>query len=108
MAKYMLVVGMNLEDPSTDSEFNEWYNHTHFPDVLETNGFVRATRWQHTNPGDKDAKYLALYEIETDNIQETMKALDDTITKKRAEGRMSSLGVPVIMGTYQNIFSMEQ
>lgn len=108
MGKYMLVVGLNCSDPSKEDEFNEWYNYTHFPDVLETQGFVRATRWQHTSPGEKDAKFLALYEIESDDVQATMKALDETIAAKRAEGRMSDLGAMVIMGVYSHLYELEQ
>lgn len=105
MAKYMLVVGLNCSDPKKEGEFNTWYNKTHFPDVLETQGFVRATRWEHTDPKEKDAKFLALYEIETDDIKKTMKALDDTIAVKRKAGRMSDLGKMVIMGTYKHLYS---
>ena len=107
MGKYMLVVGLNCTDSAKEAEFNDWYNNIHFPDVLETQGFVRATRWEHISPGEKDAKFLALYEIETDNIQATMQALNETIAKKREEGRMSSLGSPVIMGTYTHLYALD-
>ena len=69
MGKYMLVVGMKVDDPANEAEFNDWYNTIHFPDVLETPNFERATRWENTEPRLADAKYLALYEIETDDIQ---------------------------------------
>ncbi len=107
MGKYMLLVGMKVTDPSNEAEFNTWYNNTHFPDVLENPNFIRATRWEHTAPKPDDAKYLALYEIETDDIQATMKGLDETIAEKRKVGRMSTLGTPVIIGTYKQIFSMD-
>ena len=108
MAKYVFIVGMNVADPNNESAFNDWYNDIHFPDVLETPNFVRATRWEHTEPKPKDAKYLALYEIETDDIQAAMKGLDETIAVKREAGRMSTLGTPVIIGTYKQIFSMDK
>jgi hypothetical protein len=107
MGKYMLVVGMNVADPANEGEFNDWYNNIHFPDVLETPNFMRATRWEHTGPKPEDAKYLALYEIETDDIQTAMKGLNETIAAKREAGRMSNLGTPVIMGTYKQIFSLD-
>jgi hypothetical protein len=107
MGKYMLVVGMKVDDPANEAEFNDWYNNTHFPDVLETPNFVRATRWEHTEPKPEDAKYLALDEIETDDIQEAMKGLNETIAVKREAGRMSNLSTPVIMGTYKQIFSLD-
>ncbi len=103
----MFVVGMNVSDPANEAEFNDWYNNIHFPDVLETPTFIRATRWEHTEPKPEDAKYLALYEVETDDIQATMKSLNETIAVKREAGRMSNLGRPVIIGTYKQIFSMD-
>lgn len=106
MGKYMLVVGMKVDDPANEAEFNNWYNTIHFPDVLETPNFERATRWESTEPRLADAKYLALYEIETDDIQAAMKGLDETIAQKSKAGRMSSLGTPVIIGTYKQIFSL--
>ncbi|UCC16061.1 MAG: hypothetical protein JSU58_06710 [Dehalococcoidales bacterium] len=106
MGKYMLVVGMKVADPVNEAEFNDWYNNIHFPDVLETPNFERATRWENTEPRLADAKYLALYEIETDDIQAAMKGLDETIAEKSKAGRMSNLGTPVIIGTYKQIFSL--
>ena len=107
MGKYLLLVGMKVADPANEAEFNDWYNNIHFPDVLETPNIKRATRWENTEPRIADAKYLALYEIETDDIQAAMKGLDETIAEKREAGRMSSLGTPVIIGTYKQIFSMD-
>ena len=108
MNKYMLVVGLNCSDPLKEGEFNDWYNNTHLPDVLETKGFVRATRWEHTDPKKEDAKYLALYSIETDDIQATMKDLQDNLAVKRAAGRMSNLGSRVLMGVYKQIISLDK
>ena len=107
MGKYMFVVGMNVSNPANEAEFNDWYNNIHFPDVLEAPNFVRATRWEHTEPKPEDAKYLALYEVETDDLQSTMKSLDETIAEKREAGRMSNLGTPVIIGTYKQIYSLD-
>ncbi len=107
MEKHMLVVALNCSDPAKEGEFNDWYNTIHLPDVLETPGFVRATRWEHTAPKEEDAKFLALYEIETDDIQVTMKALQDNLAVKREAGRMSDLGSRVLNGTYKQISSLE-
>ena len=85
MAKYLLVVETNSSDPAREAEFNEWYDKTHLPDVLETPGFTRATRYEIIDPSDGKAKFLATYEIEADDIDEAMKALGDNMTKKRAE-----------------------
>ncbi len=108
MEKHILVVAINCSDPAREDEFNEWYDTIHLPDVLETPGFVRATRWEHTDPKEKDAKFLALYDIETDDIQATMKALQDNLAVKREAGRMSNLGTRVLMGQYKQISSLEK
>ncbi|WP_067673016.1 DUF4286 family protein [Nocardia miyunensis] len=75
MPKYTFVVFTNAVE-GQDSEYNEWYDGTHVPDVLAVPGFVSARRFKITGnehgavppPG----KYLALYDIETDDIERTM------------------------------------
>ena len=108
MEKHILVVALNCSDPAKEDEFNEWYNTTHLPDVLETPGFIRATRWEHTDPKEEDAKFLALYDIETDDIQAAMKALQENLDAKREAGRMSNLGSRVFRGVYKQISSLEK
>jgi hypothetical protein len=105
MAKYMLVVGMNVPDPSKEKEFNDWYNKIHIPDVLEIPEFKKASRLEHVSPGEKDTKFMALYEIETSDIKATMKALDSKVAEKRKAGRMSELGKPVMVGFYKQTYS---
>jgi hypothetical protein len=108
MEKYILVVGLNCSDSAKEGEFNEWYNTIHLPDVLETSGFVRATRWEHTDPKKEDAKFLALYSIEAEDIKATMKALQDNLAAKSKAGRMSNLGALVIMGVYKQIHALDK
>ena len=106
MGKYMLVVALNCVDPAREAELNNWYNEIHLPDVLETPGFHKATRWEHIGPKEDDAKFLALYEIETDDIEKTMQALQDTLAAKSQAGRMSDLGSRVLMGAYRQTTSL--
>lgn len=103
MEKYILVVALNCSDPAKEGEFNEWYNNIHLPDVLQRSGFVRATRWEHTDPKEEDAKFLALYDIETDNFEATMEVSREDAAAKKEAGRMSDLGSVVLMGTYKQI-----
>jgi hypothetical protein len=79
MAKYTFVVMTNATS-GKDAEFNEWYNKQHIPDVLTVPGFVRAQRFRLADArmgGDtnKPHRYLALYEIETDDLPRTLKEL---------------------------------
>ena len=101
MAKWLTIVGTNCADAARETEFNEWYDKIHLPDVLETPGFVRATRYENTEPSEGEAKFLALYEIETDDIDAFMKANAENMAKKRAEGRFSELLVIVSRGSYR-------
>ncbi len=108
MAKWLLVVGSNCADTAREAEYNEWYNKTHFPDVLETPGFTGATWYENTEPAEGEAKYLALYEIETDDIDGFMKAHNSNMDKKKAAGRFNELLVRVFRGVYKQISSVSR
>jgi len=108
MAKWLQVIETNCSNAARESEFNEWYDKTHLPDVLETPGFVRAIRYENTKPSEGQAKFLAIYEIETDDIDGFMKANVENMGKKRAEGRFSELLVMVSRGLYKQISSLSK
>ena len=108
MAKWLLVVETNCADAARETEFNEWYDKTHLPDVLETPGFIRATRYENTEPSEGEAKFLATYEIETDDIDRFIKAHTDNMARKRAEGRFSELLVLVSRGFYRQLSSISR
>lgn len=80
MPKYTFVVFTNSV-AGKDAEFNAWYNTHHVPDVLNVPGFVAAQRFRLADTqftrdeGSKAFNYLALYEIETDDIAATLKEL---------------------------------
>lgn len=78
MAKYTFVVFTNPVE-GKEAEFNEWYNKHHIPDVLNVPGFVSGQRFRLTDTqfgGDGGPRrYLALYEIETDDLAATLNEL---------------------------------
>jgi len=78
MAKYTFVVLTNPV-PGKDAEYNEWYNKQHLPDVLNIPGLVCAQRFRlaedQPQVEEKTHKYLALYEIETDDLPAVFKEL---------------------------------
>ena len=82
MAKYTFVVLSNPTTSGQEAEYNEWYNKIHIPDVLNVPGFVAAQRFKVADAQLADRapahRYLALYEIETDDPR---RSLDDL--KKR-------------------------
>ncbi|MGE0798386.1 MAG: hypothetical protein AB7G13_04260 [Lautropia sp.] len=60
-------------DPTREDEYHAWYNGIHIPDILKTPSFVSARRYEAREPRDGRGRFLAVYEIETDDIAETMK-----------------------------------
>ncbi len=106
MDKWLLLVGTNCSDAEREDEFNDWYDNTHLPDVLETPGFLGATRYENAEPSDGQAKFLALYEIETDDIDGFLKLNNENLAKKREEGRFSELLVIVSRGLYRQTGSL--
>jgi hypothetical protein len=89
MERWLLVVETNCTDPAKEKEFNQWYNKTHIPDLLSTPGILSATRYENPNPGEKQGKYLAFYEVETKDILQTMATLNDNMTKWGEQGHIS-------------------
>ena len=81
MAKWIMAVTTNCTDMSREAEFHKWYDGTHLPDILETPGFVRATRYENAEPGEGEARFLAVYEIETDDIQRVIKAHNENMER---------------------------
>ena len=124
MGKWILVVETNCVDAAREAEFNEWYDKIHLPDVLESPGFIRGTRYeflmpwkiqgdsdtqlQITDASEKKAKFLTVYEIEADDPVEAMKASDRHVAKKAAEGRMSGLVDLSAMAIYKPISSLPE
>ena len=75
MPKYTFVVLTNAT-AGKETEFNQWYNEQHIPDVLNVPGFVAAQRFRLADAQMTDKapahRYLALYEIETDDLAATL------------------------------------
>src|SRR4030042_152825 len=91
MEKWIYAVYTICRDPSREKEFNEWYDQIHLPDILETPGIKRATRYEIREPTEQQGKYVALYEVETEDIDQTIAKLRETVASKREQGRMSEL-----------------
>jgi hypothetical protein len=72
VARYLLVVNSNPVQ-GREQEYNEWYSNRHLADVRALPGVVSARRFVLENAqmsgGPRPFKYLALYEVETDDLQ---------------------------------------
>ncbi len=47
-------------DPEHEVAFNDWYEHTHFPDLLACPGWLSAKRFVSIGDGPR---YAAVYEV---------------------------------------------
>ncbi len=78
MARHLLVVMSNAAS-GRDADYNEWYDHTHLREVLEVDGFAAAQRFKLSSHQVMDRgpyEYMAIYEVETDDLQKTLDALN--------------------------------
>ena len=93
MPKGMMLVQPRPADPARDDEFNDWYANTHIPEVCAVPGIVGARRFKVHEPGpdgdDAGPVYIAIYEIDTDDLEAPMRELAARASDGRV--RMSEL-----------------
>jgi hypothetical protein len=69
--------------PGHEDEFNAWYDTTHVPEILATEGFLLGRRFRAVpslaDPGAASgfSKYLALYDIASADLRGSYQALLD-------------------------------
>ncbi len=67
--KYVYTV-FSEETEGMEEEYNRWYNNQHLPEVTRVPGIIAAQRFKlcegDQGPHEAPARYLAIYEIETD------------------------------------------
>jgi len=80
MASHRLLVFTDAVE-GRESDYNDWYNGIHLREVLELPGFVGAQRFSVSAalPGSEAPrqKYLAVYEIEADDLDAALKGLSE-------------------------------
>jgi len=101
--KYKMVVFTNAVE-GKDKEYNDWYQNTHLKQIVSIKSFAQAQRFRfHTNiiPGSANpAQYMAVYDIETDDINAALGAMGELA----ASGRMplpDSMAQPMIGAVYE-------
>jgi hypothetical protein len=90
LQKNILVTLANAR-PGQDAEYTAWYEGTHIPEVCETPGVMRATRfkpvlcvktpaWMADSHGDLPWDYLTIFEFEGEpqDVIDAMKARRET------------------------------
>jgi len=81
MATHRLIV-FTEPRPGREAEYNEWYDRVHPKEVLEVEGFVAAQRFeiapvQIGDVGGAPSRYLAIYEIEADDLEAALEKLNE-------------------------------
>ncbi len=81
MAKHIFLVLSNAVDGKDDA-YNDWYDNTHLGEVVQVPGFVGGQRFKLTGEptrGEASHKYMAIYEMDTDDPQGAIAALGAAI-----------------------------
>lgn len=79
MPRFDFIVYTNCVE-GREEEFNDWYTNQHLQDVMRIPGVVSARRFersahQRDPDGTYDWRYLAVYNCETDDIEEVFRQL---------------------------------
>ena len=94
MTHYRLFAFSDCKDPVREQEYNDWYDNMHLPDMLEVPGMISATRWMSVDKKENEVhKYVAVYELETDDLKAFNDAVRDRGMWTLREGRFSDLPV---------------
>jgi hypothetical protein len=94
MTRYLLVTFSDPKDPAKEKEFNDWYDNMHMPDMLKTPGLLKGSRWMSADKKENEIrKYLSVYELETDNLDEFNAMMRQQGMWTMKAGRFPDLGM---------------
>jgi len=87
MAKYVMVVPSSAKE-GRDDDYNTWYDNDHIHDICSLPGVKSGRRFTFdaASLAPPPARYLAIYEIETDDINSVVAAMG----KLAQSGEMST------------------
>ena len=86
MKTYFLVFSNPLD--GKEDEYNDWYTNVHLKEVVAIEGFKSAQRFVLTKEqqnANQPHKYLAIYEIENQDIEGTLQSLQTASIKMKME-----------------------
>lgn len=75
-----MIVQSSPASPEQDADFNKWYDEEHLPEILAVAGFTAARRYRARDAGPIKVPagthgYLAIYEVEADDLDAAMNAM---------------------------------
>lgn len=106
MAKHVFLA-LTSPTEGQEDEYNAWYNEVHLPEILSVPGITSARRFRNkivNAAGAAAWQYAAIYEVETDDLGGTLKALGQATSAPIAAMDRSVSGT--IVG--KEIFSLSE
>ena len=104
MARWIYIIGTNCKEPAKEKNFNEWYDMIHIPDMLTLNNLIKsAARYERKDPQGNAAKYLVVYELETDDIDASMAEFARHVESLREKGKISDQVAVVTKELYKKL-----
>lgn len=91
MRRGLLIVQSRPVRPDRAGELDDWYDNVHLPEISAVPGFVSARRYRACDratgtPDPDNPSFLAVYELEADDLNRPLREL----SARTAEGRMST------------------
>ncbi|WP_456372366.1 hypothetical protein [Thiolapillus sp.] len=95
MEKWILMEEVYPEPPEKAMELVDWFTKVRMPDVVSREGFKSAKLYEAGLPEviTGRGKYMAMYFIETDDIEKTMQLWREKEAEAKEKGRMTDLAV---------------
>jgi hypothetical protein len=103
--KYLHIV-QTSPTPGREDEFNEWYDNVHVPEILTLPEFISGRRLRLVADDPFEGpRYLAVYEIESDDIAATLRTVKNTAPARTKSGAIDT-SVSVVL-TYEAIGELQ-
>lgn len=101
MPRYKMIALTNPVE-GRDDEFNDWYQNVHLHEICAFPGVTGAQRYRMAAPLQEPfkARYLAIYDIETDDIRTTLGAMGQA----SAAGKMTPCDAADSANAYTVVF----
>ncbi len=85
MPKGIMFVPSGPSSPEREDEYNQWYSKVHIPEVCQIEGITGARRFKRVHPDPAEAPYVAIYELESDDLA----GIFDKLSKAAMSGEMN-------------------